>query len=60
MSFISLDKIYSASSLSMACNTNHLQVAQLLINNGAIIDYQNSMYVIVSIAFTIKMKYFSQ
>ena len=53
MSFIPQDK-YHAAPLNMACSNNHLKVAQLLIINGADVDYQNSVcnnIIIVLIVF---------
>ena len=43
MSFIPQVKPHS-SPLSVACEKNHLEVAQLLINNGADVNYKNSVY----------------
>ena len=42
MSFIPQTKVRS-SPLGVACENNHLQVAVLLINNGANINYKNSV-----------------
>ena len=42
MSFISQTKLRS-SPLGIACYNNHLQIAQMLINNGANISYKNSV-----------------
>ena len=42
MSFIPQVKPYT-SPLQVACSNNYLQVAQLLISNGADVDYQDSV-----------------
>ena len=53
MSFIPQEKPHS-SPLGVACGKNHLQVAQLLINNGANVNYKDGVCdnnIIVTIAF---------
>ena len=44
MSFTPQDKLYRSSPLGAACRYNHLQVAQLLIDNDADIDYQEIVF----------------
>ena len=59
MSFIPQTKEHS-SPLSVACQNNHLQVAQLLIINGADVDYQNSVCNNIIIVFIVFKMVFSQ
>ena len=49
-----------SSPLIIACGNNHLQVAQLLIINGADIDYQNSVCNNIIIVFIVFKMVFSQ
>ena len=49
-----------SSPLGVACQNNHLQVAQLLIFNGADVDYQNSVCNNIIIVFIVFKMVFSQ
>ena len=48
------------SPLEVACGNNHLQVAQLLISNGANVAYQNSVCNNIIIVFIVFKMVFSQ
>ena len=59
MSFIPQVKPHS-SPLEVACQNNHLQVAQLLIINGADVDHQNSVCNNIIIVFIVFKMVLSQ
>ena len=59
MSFIPQDQ-YRATPLIMACANKHLQVAQLLISNGADVDYQNSVCNNIIVVFIVFKMVWSQ
>ena len=59
MSFIPQDE-YRSSPLEIACLNNHLQVAQLLIINGADVDHQNSVCNNIIIVFIVFKMVLSQ
>ena len=59
MSFIPQDE-YRSSPLQVACANNHLQVAQLLIINGAYVNQQNSVCNNIIIVFIVFKMVLSQ
>ena len=59
MSFIP-QTVEHSSPLEAACGNNHLQVAQLLIINGADVDYQNSVCNNIIIVFIVFKMVLSQ
>ena len=59
MSFIPQDE-YRSSPLCIACANNHLQVAQLLIINGADVDHQKSVCNNIVVVFIVFKMVFSQ
>ena len=39
------DEDFAASPLTVACENNHLEVVKILIDNGAMLNYQNKVCV---------------